>query len=96
MESHVGLSILNLQAVTDFIALPLVQLADVAVHPYNMDSLRSEIFLAPSDVVSVVGFPFGLCGGGLFALWATGFIASEPSINFNGRSVFLIDCRTRE
>ena len=86
----------NLGAAADFIALPLEQLADVAVHPYNMDSLGPEMFLAPSDVVSVVGFPFGLRGGGSFAVWATGFIASEPSINFNGRPVFLIDCRTRE
>lgn len=86
----------NLGAAADFVALPVVQLADVAVHPYNMDSLGPEMFLAPSDVVSVVGFPFGLRGGGSFAVWATGFIASEPNIDFNGRPVFLIDCRTRE
>jgi hypothetical protein len=61
-----------------------------------MDSLGPEMFLAPSDVVSVVGFPFGLRGGGSFAVWATGFIASEPSVDFNGRPIFLIDCRTRE
>jgi len=82
--------------VADFVALPLVQLDDVAVHPYSMDFVGPEIFLAPSDVVSVVGFPFGLRGCGSFALWATGFLASEPSVDFNDRPVFLIDCRTRE
>ena len=86
----------NLEAAADFIALPLEQLADVAAYPYNMDSLGPEMFLAPSDVVSVVGFPFWLHGGGSFAVWATGSIASEPSINFNGRPAFLIDCLTCE
>lgn len=80
----------------DFVALPLTSHADVAVYPYDLDNVGPEIYLAPSDVVSVVGYPFGLRGGGAFAVWATGFIASEPSADFNGQPVFLIDCRTRQ
>ena len=74
----------KLGAVADFIALPLEQFAAVVVHPYNMDSMGLEIFLAPSDVVSEVGFALGLRGGRSFAVWATEFIASEAIIDFNG------------
>ena len=61
---------------------------------------RTEYFMhlrtQPAQRVSVVGFPFGERTGASFAVWATGFIASEPEINHGGRPVFLIDCRTRE
>jgi len=46
------------------------------------------------DRVHAIGFPFGLSADG-FAIWATGYIASEPDVNFEGHPVFLIDCRTR-
>ena len=71
----------------DFIALLLEQFTAVVVHPYNMDSMGPEICLAPSDVVSVVGFALGLRGGGSFAVWATGFIASEATIDFDGSAI---------
>lgn len=45
--------------------------------------------------ISVVGFPFGESAAG-FALWATGYIASEPDVDYNGLPLFLIDCRTRQ
>ena len=56
--------------------------------------LRIDIGVV-ADVVSVVGFPFGIAGGGSLAIWATGFIASEPDINYKDLPVFLIDSRSR-
>jgi hypothetical protein len=53
------------------------------------------IAVNPADPVSVVGFPFGLQAGGSLAVWATGFMASEPDIDFNNLPTFLVDCRTR-
>jgi hypothetical protein len=44
--------------------------------------------------LSVVGFPFGLTGGGL-AVWVRGFIASEPDLDHDDLPRFLIDSRTR-
>ncbi|WP_237132366.1 trypsin-like peptidase domain-containing protein [Pseudohongiella sp. O18] len=44
--------------------------------------------------VHVIGFPFSLSADG-FAIWATGYIASEPDVDYGGLPVFLIDCRTR-
>ena len=46
-------------------------------------------------MLSVVGFPFGERNGGSFAVWATGFVATEPDIDHGGKPVFLIDCRSR-
>lgn len=80
----------------DFVALPLTQLDAVKLYPYDLNNLGPEIMVGPADNVSVVGFPFGLSAGGALAVWATGFIASEPGINYNDLPIFLIDCRARQ
>lgn len=85
-----------LGANADFVALPLTQLAQVHLYPYTLGVGDPAILVAPAEVVSVVGFPFGLTAGGCLALWATGFVASDPDINFGNLPVFLIDCRSRQ
>jgi hypothetical protein len=84
--------ILGLKA--DFVALLLTEISDVALYPYDLN-LNINIKVSPSDTVSVVGFPFGLTGGGALAIWATGFMATEPGIDYDNLPVFLIDCRAR-
>lgn len=78
----------------DIVALPLTDLADVQLYPYE-PSGGPAIAVNPAESVSVVGFPFGIQAGGSLAVWATGFVASEPDIDFNNLPLFLIDCRTR-
>lgn len=79
----------------DCVALLLTRLEDVGLQPY---SLKDELKIAfgPAEPISVVGFPFGKRVGGYNAIWATGFVASEPSIDFDDLPSFLIDCRTRK
>jgi len=79
----------------DFVALPLTQLDDVEIYPYDLNNTGPDILIGPSSSISVIGFPFGIRAGGSLGVWATGFIASEPEINFNNLPIFLIDCRTR-
>jgi hypothetical protein len=79
----------------DFVALPLTQLNDVQIYPYSLGVGDPQIRYGPADTVSVVGFPFGIQAGGSLAVWATGFIASEPDADFNNLPIFLIDCRSR-
>lgn len=79
----------------DFVAIPLAARQDVALYPYKTECL-SHMNIEPSQTVSVVGFPFGERTGASFAVWATGFVASEPEINHGDRPVFLIDCRSRK
>ena len=80
----------------DFVALPLTNTANVQLYPYDLDNTGPDMFVGPSDTVSVVGFPFGLQAGGSLAVWATGFMASEPDIDFENLPKFLIDCRSRQ
>lgn len=78
----------------DVVALPLTQVSDVFRSPYSLEKPEREIAFRPTDIVSVVGFPYGHSTMGT-AIWATGFVASEPGLPFNRLPVFLIDCRTR-
>lgn len=50
--------------------------------------------LKVADKINVLGFPFGL--NDYFAIWTTGYIASEPAVPYKGFPAFLIDARTRQ
>lgn len=84
-----------LGAAVDCVALPLTETSDVQFHPYDANNPGPDISVGPAAIASVIGFPFGLSSGGYLAIWATGFIASEPSIAHNNLPLFLIDCRSR-
>lgn len=86
----------TLGAQADFVALPLSDLTDVEIYPYDPANPGPAIFVGAADTVSVIGFPFGMTAGGAFAVWATGFLASEPEVNFNNLPIQLIDCRSRQ
>ena len=88
----------QLGARMDCVSLILQNASGVGLHPYSFNlAVREEpkIVYGPSDPVSVVGYPFGRDAGG-YAIWATGFVASEPSIDYMDLPVLLIDCRTRQ
>ncbi|CAG2083306.1 trypsin-like peptidase domain-containing protein [Xanthomonas euroxanthea] len=85
-----------LGAKADFVALPLTQLDDVVLYPYDTANAGPAISVGPADAVSVIGFSFGITAGGAFGVWATGFMASEADINFNDLPVLLVDCRSRQ
>lgn len=85
-----------LGAKADFVALKLSNLDDVDLYPYDPEGCGEDIFLGPADPVSVIGFPFGLTAGGALGVWATGFLASEPAVDFNALPIQLIDCRARQ
>lgn len=85
----------TLGAKADFVALPLTQLTDVELYPYDPTDPGEDILIGPAEPVSVIGFPFGITAGGFYGIWATGFVASEPEVDFNDLPIILIDCRTR-
>jgi hypothetical protein len=80
----------------DCVALPLINVADVKFYPYTLEEPSDRMKLGPAQAVSVVGFPFGLLSAGAFAIWATGFIATDLDLEHNGLPQFLIDCRSRQ
>lgn len=85
-----------LKAKADFAALALTELQGVDLYPYPVPDKPSEVLLGPSETVSVIGFPFALKASGGFAVWSTGFVASEPDFDYNDLPVLLIDCRSRQ
>lgn len=85
-----------LGARADFVALPLTQLEDVELYPHDPANPGPDLQIGPAEPISVIGFPFGMSAGGAFAVWATGFIASEPAVDFGDLPVQLIDCRSRQ
>jgi hypothetical protein len=78
----------------DMVLLPLTQTAGIAPVPLAMHE-GDAILVQCAEPVSVVGFPFAIAAGGRFAVWAAGFIASEPEADYNDLPLMLIDCRTR-
>ena len=80
----------------DVVALRLSNLCDVELIPYSIESGKAAVLAAPGEIVSVVGFPFGLIADGSFAIWATGFVATDVDLDFNNLPCFLIDCRARK
>ena len=85
-----------LGAKADFVALPLTQLDDVQLYCYDPANPGPNVLVGPADILSVIGFPFGMQAGGSLGVWATGFMASEPDVDYNDLPVFLIDCRSRQ
>jgi hypothetical protein len=79
----------------DVVALPLKNVANAELHPYRYQNLP-DIKAGPAEGVSIIGFPFGLTGGGNFAIWTRGFVASEPEVDLDGLPRFLVDARTRQ
>lgn len=86
----------TLKAQADFVALPLTNLQGIQLYPYELVE-EPLIAYCPGDVVSVVGFPFGMSTNGKLPIWATGFVASEPNVKTNDADlpIFYIDCRSR-
>jgi Trypsin-like peptidase domain len=79
----------------DVVALPLTDLVGVKLFPIRLGHGPDPISCRPTEMVSVVGFPFGRTGGASSAIWAAGFIASEMEPDFDGLPAFLVDCRSR-
>lgn len=80
----------------DAVAIRLNEQPGVRFYPYSFTiDPMFRLSAVVSDDVSIIGFPFGLTGGGGVALWSRGAIASEPDLDYNDLPSFLIDSRTR-
>jgi hypothetical protein len=80
----------------DVVLVPL----PAAVPPiqyFPLDLAVADVDMLPEVAmpVSIIGFPLGLTGAGMFPIWKTGHIASEPALDYDEKPVFLIDATTR-
>ena len=79
----------------DVIALPLTKTRGALLYPYSPTNIGTPIVFGPSDGVSIIGFPFGLTGGGALGIWVQGTVATEPIVEWEDLPCLLIDSRTR-
>lgn len=83
----------------DVVALPLTNVANSDLYPYELSvDQRSgpEVHWGVASPLSIIGFPFRLSGAGRFAIWLKGWVASEPDADYDNLPLFLIDARTRQ
>lgn len=79
----------------DVIALALKPNDDIRVYPLDTSLAQTDLVVAPSEPVSILGFPFGIAAAGKFPIWKTGHIASDIDLNYDEKPVFLVDATTR-
>lgn len=80
-------------------------LVDVVGFKFNPSEVNIKNLVLPADGanlpmevcnrVNVIGYPFGVSTDN-FPIWSTGYIASEPAIDVNGKPLMYIDSRTRQ
>jgi hypothetical protein len=70
-------------------------LDDVEVIPHDPWATAVNVAVVVARPLSIVGFPFGMTGGGAFGVWIQGTVATEPELDYGGLPRFLIDSRTR-
>lgn len=92
MEQPVWLEHPTLGASVDVVAVLISEISN-AIHLF-VETKPDWHKWRVADRVHVLGFPFGMNDN--FALWSTGYIASEPDTNYNELPCFLIDCRARK
>lgn len=79
----------------DVVALALTQLDEVDIYAHDPWTAGAGLAMGVTSGLSIVGFPFGITGGGGLGIWVHGTVATEPALDFEGMPRFLIDSRTR-
>jgi hypothetical protein len=79
----------------DVVALELTQLEGVEIYAHDPWAAGPGVAMGVTSGLSIVGFPFGITGGGGLGVWVQGTIATEPTLDFEDLPRFLVDSRTR-
>ncbi len=80
----------------DVVALPLTITEGCDFYGYDLGEGGQQLAVGVAQPLSIIGFPFGITGGGAFGVWVQGTIATELDVDWNGLPAFLIDSRTRQ
>ena len=81
----------------DVIALEIASnVPENKIIPINKIEWDKGIEPIIADNIYVLGFPYGLRGGGNFPIWKRATVASEPDIDYQELPQFIIDTTTRK
>ena len=81
-----------LRKIIDVIGLVVDVDFDISNLTFDVSSFNQHWYAG--SYVSVIGFSFGLSAA-YYPIWISGYIATEPIIDYGGLPMFLIDSRTR-
>jgi hypothetical protein len=73
----------------------LFKVDDIDIRALAFDASEGRYNWEVGSLINVLGFPFGLSADG-FPIWSSGYIASEPNVDYDGLPLFIIDSRTRQ
>lgn len=79
----------------DVVALELSDRDGIDVHAYDLSAPGPGVAVGVAGGLSIIGFPFGVRGGGAMGVWVQGTVATEPSHDLDDLPCFLVDSRTR-
>jgi hypothetical protein len=79
----------------DVVALPLAHVDGIDFYPYDPINPGAALAIGIARPLFIVGFPFGVTGGGAFGVWVQGTVATELELDWGDLPSFLIDSRTR-
>ncbi|MCF7808640.1 MAG: serine protease [Candidatus Marinimicrobia bacterium] len=78
----------------DIAAIPILSvfMKDAAIYGITRDWTKSNMKIRPSSPITLTGYPYGYFDEkNWLPVWKTGTIASEPSYDFEGKPLMLID-----
>jgi hypothetical protein len=79
----------------DVVVLPLTVTDGFDFHGYDLWATDPQLAVGVARPLFIIGFPFGITGGGGLGVWVQGTVATEPDIDWHDNPAFLIDSRTR-
>lgn len=78
----------------DVVATPILSAFTKGASIYTIDEnwTKSNMKIRPTSTITLVGYPYGFFDKkNWLPIWKTGTIATEPSYNFEGKPLMLID-----
>lgn len=78
----------------DIVLVPVPERAHAGISllVFTEAHTQGDIRIRPTSGATLLGYPFGFYDQKHFLpIWKTGHVASEPSVDFEGRPVFLVD-----
>jgi len=78
----------------DVAIIPMVSTLSEGARVFGIseDWTKGNIKIRPTSTITLIGYPYGYYDKvNCLPIWKTGSIASEPDIDFEGKSLFLVD-----
>jgi len=80
----------------DVVLVPIEHDSELVFNELPLMLANVDIIPVPAMPISIVGFPFGRTASEKWPIWVTGFIASEPDIDIDGKPLFYVSAPGRE